>query len=93
MEPNKLCTEFSEAKQNEYEKEIRERFGYRGYEGVIDWNSYAPAEKEKIKNESEEIYRDLIAKMALGPQSRKCKARSPAGTSICAISTSHRTSG
>ena len=39
MDDEALFLGFSEEKQNEYEKEIRERYGEHTFDGVIDWNS------------------------------------------------------
>ena len=33
---------FSEEKQKEYEKEIRQKYGDKAFDGVTDWNSYTP---------------------------------------------------
>ena len=62
---------FSEEKQKQYEQEIRQRYGERAFEGVTDWNSYTPEQKARIRAESEQIYRDLVAAMDKGHASQE----------------------
>ena len=57
---------FSEEKQKEYEKEIRQKYGEKAFEGVTDWNSYTPEQKKRIVNESGAIYDDIVAVMDKG---------------------------
>ncbi len=66
MESEQLFEEFSEEKQKQYEKELRDRLGDKAFEGVIDWNSYTPEQKVKIKAEGGANYRDLLAHMSKG---------------------------
>jgi DNA-binding transcriptional MerR regulator len=54
---------FSEEKQKEYEKEIRQKYGEKAFEGVTDWNSYTPEQKKRIIAESAAIYDDIAAAM------------------------------
>jgi MerR family transcriptional regulator, thiopeptide resistance regulator len=65
---------FSEEKQKQYEQEIRQRYGERAFEGVTDWNSYTPEQKARIRAESEQIYRDLVANMDKGYASSEVQA-------------------
>jgi len=57
---------FSEEKQKEYEKEIRQKYGEKAFEGVTDWNSYTPEQKKRIIAESDAIYTDIAAVMDRG---------------------------
>jgi DNA-binding transcriptional MerR regulator len=57
---------FSEEKQKEYEKEIRQKYGEKAFEGVTDWNSYTPEQKKRIIAESAAIYDDVAANMSKG---------------------------
>ena len=114
MKKRQYFEAFSEEKQQQYEQEIRQRYGEKAFEGVHDWNSYSPEQKAAIQAESEAIYGDLAAilERTLGAeeaathfrsasqlegkyrkQYRMPSLSSPAGTSTCATSTSHRSSG
>jgi DNA-binding transcriptional MerR regulator len=66
MKQKEFFAGFSEAKQKQYEQEIRQRYGDKAFEGVTDWNSYTPEQKATIKAESETIYHDLVAAMDQG---------------------------
>ncbi|MGD0706837.1 MAG: MerR family transcriptional regulator [Anaerolineaceae bacterium] len=66
MKQKEFFAGFSEEKQKRYEQEIRQRYGEKAFEGVIDWNSYTPEQKAQIKAESEVIYHDLVAVMDQG---------------------------
>jgi hypothetical protein len=57
---------FSEEKQKEYEKEIRQKYGEKAFEGVTDWNSYSPEQKKRIIAESEAIYSNIVDQMGKG---------------------------
>ena len=57
---------FSEEKQKEYEKEIRQKYGEKAFEGVTDWNNYTPEQKKRIIAESAAIYDDMAANMSKG---------------------------
>jgi DNA-binding transcriptional MerR regulator len=57
---------FSEEKQQHYEKEIRQKYGEKAFDGVTGWNSYTPEQKARIVNESGAIYDDLVAAMCQG---------------------------
>ena len=57
---------FSEEKQKEYEKEIRQKYGEKAFDGVTDWNSYSPEQKKRIIAESAAIYDDIASVMAKG---------------------------
>ena len=57
---------YDETKQKQYEQEIRERYGEDAFKGVKDWNCYTPEEKARIKNESETIYKSIVANMDNG---------------------------
>jgi DNA-binding transcriptional MerR regulator len=66
MKQNEFFEGFSEQKQKQYEQEIRDLYGDQAFEGVIDWNSYSPAEKARIKTEGQAIYHDLAGLMPKG---------------------------
>lgn len=57
---------FSEEKQQQYEEEIRQKYGEKAFDGVTDWNSYTPEQKKRIVNESGAIYDDIVAVMDKG---------------------------
>ena len=66
MKEKQLFVEYDESKQMQYEEEIRARYGKSAFKGVKDWNSYTTEEKERIKNESQSIYTNMIANMSKG---------------------------
>jgi DNA-binding transcriptional MerR regulator len=66
MKQNDFFEGFSEQKQKQYEQEIRDLCGDQAFVGVKDWNSYTPAEKDRIKSESQAIYHDLVDLMPKG---------------------------
>jgi DNA-binding transcriptional MerR regulator len=74
MSEKQLFEGFSDEKQKEYEQEIRRRYGEKALEGVIDWNSYSPEQKTRIKAEGAAIYRDLASAMPKGPASPEVQA-------------------
>lgn len=57
---------YDEAKQKQYEQEIRQQYGEKTFIGAKDWNSYTQEEKSRIKKESEEIYTSIVADMDKG---------------------------
>jgi hypothetical protein len=57
---------YDEAKQKQYEQEIRQRYGEDAFRDVKDWNRYTPEKKNRIKSESEAIYTAIVANMAKG---------------------------
>ncbi len=59
MSQSQLFEGFSEAKQQEYIEQARERWGDQVSTSVRKWNSYTPEQKEQIAREGEAIYRDL----------------------------------
>ncbi len=74
MDDKQIFSGWSEEKQKGYEQEIRERYGERAFEGVTDWNSYTPEQKEAIKAESAAIYQALGQAMDKGPGSPEAQA-------------------
>ena len=74
MNDDELFEGFSEEKQKEYEKEIRERYGEHAFDGVIDWNSYSQEEKKKIITEGQTIYLDMAALIGKDPGSSDVQA-------------------
>jgi DNA-binding transcriptional MerR regulator len=59
MKKRQYFEAFSEEKQQQYEEEIRQRYGEKAFEGVTDWNSYSAGQKADIQAEAEAIYSDL----------------------------------
>ncbi len=66
---------YDEAKQKQYEQEIRQRYGDEAFKGVKDWNSYSPEEKSRIKSESESIYTAIVVNMVNGFDSPEVQAQ------------------
>jgi DNA-binding transcriptional MerR regulator len=80
MENKELFAGFSDEKQQEYEEEIRQKYGdnelYR--ESKRRWGSYTKEQKQKIGEEGNAVYRDLVAAIPLGPADpvvQRCIAR------------------
>jgi len=75
MKQKDLFTGFTDEKQKEYGQEIRRCYGDDSVkESNKRWNSSTPAEKERIKAESEAIYRELLAHMDKGYDSAEVQA-------------------
>jgi MerR family transcriptional regulator, thiopeptide resistance regulator len=75
MADKELFEGWSEEKQPEYEKEIRERCGDTHVtESVKNWNDYSKEEKARIQAEGEENYRALAACISAGPGSTAAQA-------------------
>jgi DNA-binding transcriptional MerR regulator len=62
---------WTEEKQPEFEKEIREKYGDRAMDEVIDWNSYTKEQKAKIMAEGEANMHAMATLMYLPPDSRE----------------------
>lgn len=60
---------WTEENQPEYEKEIREKFGDKAMDEVIDWNSYSKEQKAKIMTEGEANMHSMASLMYLPPDS------------------------
>ena len=69
MNDQKLFEVFSEDQQKEYEKEAAERWPETYKENARRWKSYTDADKKRIGEEGEAVYRDLVAAMDQGPGS------------------------
>lgn len=69
MNDQKLFEVFSEDQQKEYEKEAAERWPETYKESARRWKSYTDAEKKRIGEEGEAVYRDLVAAMDQDPGS------------------------
>ena len=65
---------FSEEKQKQYERQIRERYGEAAFKGAIDWNHYTPEQKARIKAEGEAVYHDLVDLIEQDPASPAVQA-------------------
>jgi MerR family transcriptional regulator, thiopeptide resistance regulator len=74
MNDNELFEGWSEEKQPEYEKEIRQRYGDQAMDGVKDWNSYSKEEKARIQAEGGANYQALADSMSKGPASPEAQA-------------------
>lgn len=67
MPPKKLFQPFSDEQQKEYEREIRLTYGPdKVNESIRNWNSYSPAEKQKVLDEGSAIYLDIIKAIEAG---------------------------
>jgi DNA-binding transcriptional MerR regulator len=62
---------WTEEKQPEFEKEIREKYGDHAMNDVIDWNSYTKEQKAKIIAEGEANMQSMAFLMYLPPESRE----------------------
>lgn len=69
METKQLFEGLSEEKQAEYEQEALRRWGEKARESQQRWKRYTAEEKQRIGEEGEAVYRDLLAAMPLGPAS------------------------
>jgi len=69
MAEKKLFEVFSEDQQKEYEKEAAERWPDNYAESARRWKSYSDADKKRIGEEGEAVYRDLLAVMDQDPGS------------------------
>ena len=65
----KLFEVFSEDQQKEYEKEAAERWPVTYKESARRWKSYTDADKKRIGEEGEAVYRDLVAALDQDPGS------------------------
>jgi DNA-binding transcriptional MerR regulator len=76
MEPKKLFAEFSEEQQKEYDAEAKRRWGHTDAykESRKRYGSYSAEQKKRVGEESETIYRDMVAIMPLGPSSPQAQA-------------------
>ncbi len=69
MNDQKLFEVFSEDQQKEYEKEAAERWPATYKESARRWKSYTDADKKRIGEEGEAVYRDLVAALDQDPGS------------------------
>ncbi len=60
---------WTEEKQPEFEKEIREKYGEHAMDDVIDWNSYTKEKQAKIIAEGESNMQSMAFLMYLSPES------------------------
>lgn len=80
MENKELFTGFSEEKQKEYEEEARKQYGDSElyHESQRRWKSYTKEQKQKVFDEGNAVYLDLVAAIPLGvdsPEVQQCIAR------------------
>ncbi|MFN8418218.1 MAG: TipAS antibiotic-recognition domain-containing protein [Anaerolineae bacterium] len=67
MSKKRLFEPFSEEKQKEYERSARLQYGPQTVnESIKRWNSYTTADKEKIGNEGNQVYSDLVDALEAG---------------------------
>ena len=70
MENKDLFAGFSEEQQKEYEKEAAQQWGEAPVrESQRRWQSYTPEQKQKMGEEAQAFYSDLVAAIPLGPAS------------------------
>lgn len=75
MEDRQLFEAFDEAKQAEYEEQARQQYGEdQVRESQRRWASYSKEQKEAIGQESNAVYREILAAMPLGPESAPAQA-------------------
>jgi DNA-binding transcriptional MerR regulator len=68
VEMHDLFEGFDEARQEQYEEEIAQRYGEeRLNESRKRWGSYSPEQKERIKAEGSAVYLDLVAYIGQDP--------------------------
>jgi DNA-binding transcriptional MerR regulator len=66
---------FSEEQQKEYEAEARQRWGdQKVTESHNLWASYSDEKKKQVLAEANQIYRDLVAAIPLGPESPQAQS-------------------
>lgn len=67
MSKKRLFEPFSEEKQKEYERSARLQYGPQTVnESIKRWNGYTTADKERIGNEGNQVYSDLVDALEAG---------------------------
>ena len=75
MSPKGLFEGFSEEQQEEYAQQAEERYDPETVrESNRKWNSYLAEKKQAILEEGKQVYLDMIAEMAKGPNSPEVQA-------------------
>ena len=75
MSEKALFEGLSDEQQAEYEKEVMQKFDPATVKvSVKKWNSYTPAEKQRIAEEGDAAYRAILAAMPKGAASREAQA-------------------
>jgi hypothetical protein len=75
MSEKALFEGFSDEQQAEYEKEIAQKYDPATVKASRKkWNSYTDAEKQRIGEEGNTVYKDILAAMPKGPASREAQA-------------------
>ena len=75
MSPKQLFEAFSDAQQAVYEKEIAQKYDPATVkEANRKWKSYSAAEKQRIADEGNQVYVDMIAAMPKGAGSPEVQA-------------------
>ena len=75
MSEKALFEGFSDKQQAEYEKEIAQKYDPATVKASKKkWNSYTDAEKQRIGEEGNTVYKDILAAMPKGPASREAQA-------------------
>ncbi len=69
MNEKKMFEPFSEEQQKEYEQEAAQRWPDAYQESARRWKSYTDADKARIGEEGEAVYRDLVAALDQDPGS------------------------
>jgi DNA-binding transcriptional MerR regulator len=75
MSTQRLFEPFSDEKQKQYEQEAAERWGEATVKDSIKrWNSYSKEQKQRIADEGNAVYADLVAAMPQGVESAAFQA-------------------
>lgn len=69
MNDKKMFEPFNEAQQKEYEEEAADRWPEPYAESARRWKSYTEADKQRIGEEGNAVYADLVAALHLDPAS------------------------
>lgn len=76
MSKKRLFEPFSEEKQKEYERSARLQYGpEKVNESIKRWNGYTKAEKDKIGEEGEQVYSDLVTAIEAGKSAQSVEVQ------------------
>lgn len=75
MSPKQLFTAFSDEQQAEYEQEALQMYDPATVKASMrKWKSYSPVEKQRIMDEGNAVYQDMLHAMPKGPASSEAQA-------------------
>jgi MerR family transcriptional regulator, thiopeptide resistance regulator len=75
MSQKALFEGFSDEQQAEYEKEVMQKYDPATVKASVKkWNSYSPQEKQRIGEEGNAVYKDILAAMPKGAASAEVQA-------------------